>query len=56
MSPKNSTRNPIVFVHGLWLHAESWNKWIEFFRTTGYEAVAVSWPGDAKSTSGPVHE
>lgn len=50
MSPNKPTKNPIVFVHGLWLHAESWNKWIEFFRTNGYEAVAVSWPGDAKST------
>lgn len=50
MSPNNSTRNPIVFVHGLWLHGESWNKWIEFFRANGYEAVAASWPGDAKST------
>ncbi len=50
MSPNNSTKMPIVFVHGLWLHAESWNKWIEFFRTNGYEAVAASWPGDAKTT------
>jgi pimeloyl-ACP methyl ester carboxylesterase len=51
MSPNKSTKNPIVFVHGLWLHAESWNKWIEFFRTNGYEAVAANWPGDAKSTA-----
>jgi pimeloyl-ACP methyl ester carboxylesterase len=50
MSPNKSTKNPIVFVHGLWLHAESWNKWIEFFRANGYEAVAVSWPGDAETT------
>lgn len=50
MSPNKSMKNPIVFVHGLWLHGESWNKWIEFFRSNGYEAVAVSWPGDAKST------
>ena len=31
----------IVFVHGLWLHAESWNNWIEFFRTNGYQATAA---------------
>ncbi len=49
MSTNNSTKNPIVFVHGLWLHAESWNKWIEFFRANGYEAVAVSWPGDSET-------
>lgn len=50
MSSDNSSRSPIVFVHGLWLHAESWNPWIDFFRANGYEAVAVSWPGDAETT------
>ncbi len=50
MPPDNSTKNPIVFVHGLWLHAESWNPWIEFFRQNGYGAVAASWPGDAATT------
>lgn len=50
MSPSNSTNHPIVFVHGLWLHAESWNKWIQIFRQNGYEAVAASWPGDSETT------
>ncbi len=50
MSLNSSTRNPIVFVHGLWLHAESWNNWIKFFRENGYEAIAASWPGDAETT------
>ncbi len=50
MSPDHSPKNPIVFVHGLWLHAESWNPWIEFFRQNGYGAVAASWPGDAATT------
>jgi pimeloyl-ACP methyl ester carboxylesterase len=50
MPSDNSTKGPIVFVHGLWLHAESWNKWLEFFRGKGYEAVAASWPGDAATT------
>src|SRR5207342_3199541 len=27
---------PVVFVHGLWLHATSWNPWIELFREAGY--------------------
>ena len=46
----SNTKNPIVFVHGLWLHAESWNPWLEFFRENGYQALAASWPGDAEST------
>src|SRR6266498_855875 len=50
MSANTSTKNPIVFIHGLWLHAESWKPWIEFFRQNGYEAVAASWPGDSDTT------
>ena len=50
MSPDNSNKHAIVFVHGLWLHAESWNNWLEFFRANGYEATAASWPGDAATT------
>jgi non-heme chloroperoxidase len=38
---------PIIFVHGLWLHASSWQPWIEFFAESGYQGVAPGWPGDA---------
>src|SRR5256884_3189637 len=48
MSPAEST--PVVFVHGLWLHAESWKNWVQFFRENGYEASAASWPGDSDTT------
>lgn len=50
MSSESSTKLPIVFVHGLWLHGESWNKWMEFFRQNGYQTVAANWPGDAETT------
>jgi non-heme chloroperoxidase len=50
MSSSNPAKNQVVFVHGLWLHAEAWNPWIEFFRANGYEASAASWPGDSEST------
>ncbi len=36
----------VVFVHGLWLHARSWQCWIETFREAGYEASAPGWPGE----------
>jgi len=36
---------PIVFIHGLWLHATSWRPWIELFEEAGYEATAPGWPG-----------
>jgi len=37
---------PVVFIHGLWLHAESWKPWVEYFNKNGYAASAVNWPGD----------
>jgi pimeloyl-ACP methyl ester carboxylesterase len=50
MASENTSKIPIVFVHGLWLHAESWNSWMQFFRERGYQATAASWPGDSATT------
>ena len=50
MSSEKTPRTPVVFVHGLWLHAESWNNWVQLFRDSGYQAVAASWPGDSETT------
>jgi pimeloyl-ACP methyl ester carboxylesterase len=36
-----------VFVHGLWLHASSWDPWLELFQEAGYAASAPGWPGEA---------
>ncbi|MEV8631276.1 alpha/beta hydrolase [Streptosporangium sp. NPDC051023] len=36
----------VIFIHGLWLHATSWESWITFFGEHGYEAQAPGWPGD----------
>jgi non-heme chloroperoxidase len=44
MAPEGT---PVVFVHGLWLHADSWGAWIDRFREVGYTPVAPGWPGDA---------
>ncbi len=35
---------PVVFIHGLWLHATSWQPWIDLFREAGYDPVAPGWP------------
>ncbi|GAA0421859.1 alpha/beta hydrolase [Acrocarpospora corrugata] len=40
------TTSPVVFIHGLWLHASSWEPWLSLFRERGYEALAPGWPGD----------
>lgn len=38
-------RTPVVFIHGLWLHASSWTPWSDLFRAAGYAPVAPGWPG-----------
>jgi non-heme chloroperoxidase len=40
---------PVVFIHGLWLHADSWSAWVERFRAAGYEPQAPGWPGDGET-------
>ncbi|RZS68281.1 alpha-beta hydrolase superfamily lysophospholipase [Agromyces ramosus] len=40
---------PVVFIHGLWLHATSWAPWIEKFRAAGYGPVAPGWPSEAET-------
>ncbi|WP_420122860.1 alpha/beta hydrolase [Nakamurella sp.] len=37
---------PVVFIHGLWLHARSWQPWIERFAAAGYDPIAPGWPGE----------
>src|SRR6202043_705702 len=37
---------PVLFVHGLWLHATSWSPWLDLFREAGYDATAPGGPGD----------
>ena len=41
-----AARTPVVFIHGLWLHADSWKPWVELFRAAGYDATAPRWPGE----------
>jgi non-heme chloroperoxidase len=41
----STTRTPVVFVPGLWLHADSWGKWAELFREAGYDPITPEWPG-----------
>jgi pimeloyl-ACP methyl ester carboxylesterase len=37
---------PVLFIHGLWLHATSWAPWTDLFRDAGYETSAPGWPGE----------
>ena len=44
-----SDKPTVVFIHGLWLLAGSWDAWRERFEAAGYATVAVDWPDDATS-------
>jgi pimeloyl-ACP methyl ester carboxylesterase len=41
-----SGRQPIVFVHGLWLLPSSWDRWATVFEEAGYTALTPGWPDD----------
>jgi alpha-beta hydrolase superfamily lysophospholipase len=40
-------RSTILFIHGMWLHAASWEPWVRHFAQSGYDAIAPGWPGEA---------
>ena len=41
-----SGKRPVVFVHGLWLLASSWDRWRKLFEAEGYVTLAPGWPDD----------
>ena len=41
-----SGRPSVVFIHGLWLLAGSWEPWRELFEGRGFATVAADWPDD----------
>jgi pimeloyl-ACP methyl ester carboxylesterase len=41
-----SGKQPVVFVHGLWLLPSSWDRWARLFEGAGYSAVRPGWPDD----------
>jgi non-heme chloroperoxidase len=42
-------RQPVVFVHGLWLLPHSWNRWARLFEEAGYTALTPGWPDDPET-------
>jgi len=42
---------PVVFIHGLWLHATSWGAWQELFLDSGYEPIAPGWPHEPSTVA-----
>lgn len=44
-------RKPVVFVHGLWLLPNSWDRWAKLFEEAGYTALTPGWPDDPETVS-----
>ncbi|MFC4472414.1 alpha/beta hydrolase [Streptomyces xiangluensis] len=42
-------RQPVVFVHGLWLLPSSWDRWATLFEDNGYAALTPGWPDDPET-------
>lgn len=34
----------IIFIHGMFQNAKSWNGWVDYFAAKGYQCIAESWP------------
>jgi pimeloyl-ACP methyl ester carboxylesterase len=47
----SGSRPAVLFVHGLWLHADSWAPWVERYAEHGLEALAPGWPDEAPSVA-----
>ena len=43
--------NPVIFIHGMWIHSTAWQHWIDLFTSRGYSASAPGWPGDAATVA-----
>ena len=44
-------KQPVVFVHGLYLLASSWDNWRALFEEQGYTTLAPGWPDDPQTVA-----
>src|SRR5262249_32539683 len=44
-----SSATPVVFVHGLWLLPNSWDRWVTLFEEAGYATLTPGWPDDPET-------
>ncbi|MFC6162258.1 alpha/beta hydrolase [Kribbella jiaozuonensis] len=46
-----SGKQPVVFIHGLWLLSTSWDRWRRLFEENGYSTIAPGWPDDPETVA-----
>jgi pimeloyl-ACP methyl ester carboxylesterase len=44
-------RQPVAFVHGLWLLPSSWERWATVFEAAGYTTLTPGWPDDPETVA-----
>jgi len=42
-------KQPVVFIHGLWLLPSSWDRWAALFKKAGYTTLTPGWPDDPET-------
>jgi non-heme chloroperoxidase len=42
-------RTPVVFIHGLWLLPDCWERWALVFEDAGYAVLTPGWPDDPET-------
>src|SRR5438067_10461636 len=47
---------PVVFVHGPWLLASSWDRWRALFEEQGYTTLAPMWPDEPDTVEAANHD
>jgi pimeloyl-ACP methyl ester carboxylesterase len=49
--PSSGKTNPVIFIHGLWIHSSAWQPWLDLFSERGYTVSAPGWPGDSDTVA-----
>jgi alpha-beta hydrolase superfamily lysophospholipase len=44
-APVGVAPDTIVLIHGLWMTPRSWEKWVDHFKSRGYNVLAPAYPG-----------
>src|SRR3984885_14861063 len=47
----STTKPPVIFIHGLWIHSAAWQPWTDLFTSHGYATSAPGWPGDGPTVA-----
>jgi pimeloyl-ACP methyl ester carboxylesterase len=47
-------RGLVLFIHGLWMNAGSWDPWAEEFDGNGYDSISYRWPSETKTPDRPL--